>query len=72
LSNSTEYKRGVGYFTFGLLYWLHIYNGDELDERFNLYIQKIGNLTVLEKDINQYIKNKATKDYQHSVLKLPK
>jgi uncharacterized protein with ParB-like and HNH nuclease domain len=61
--------------------WPHIYNGDELDERFNLYVQKIGNLTVLEKDINQYIKNKAfdfknkneaKKDYQHSVLKLPK
>jgi len=61
--------------------WPHIFNGDEIDDRFNIYINKIGNLTVLEKDINQYIKNKSfnfknsnevQKDYQHSVLKLPK
>ncbi|BAF70784.1 DUF262 domain-containing protein [Nitratiruptor sp. SB155-2] len=61
--------------------WPNIFNGDEIDDRFNIYVNKIGNLTVLEKDINQYIKNKSfsfknsndeKKDYQHSVLKLPK
>ena len=61
--------------------WPHIYNLNEIDERFNIYVNKIGNLTVLEKDINQYIKNKSfsfknsnevEKDYQHSLLKLPK
>ncbi len=61
--------------------WPHIYNSDEIDERFNIYVNKIGNLTVLEKDINQYIKNRSfnfknsnneKKDYQHSLLKLPK
>jgi len=62
------------------LEWGHIYNGNEIDEKFNIYINKIGNLTVLEKDINLHIKNKSfnfknnnndKKDYKNSVLKLP-
>jgi hypothetical protein len=56
--------------------WSHVL----LDERYNMYLNKIGNLIVLEKDINAHIKNKSfcyknsnktEKDYAHSVLKLP-
>jgi len=56
--------------------WVHTIT----DERYSMYLNRIGNLLVLEKDINSHIKNKGftykdsnekTKDYQTSVLKLP-
>ncbi len=62
--------------------WPHLYvDPDKLDEKFSTYVNRIGNHTVLEKDINAHIKNKNFSyknsnsielDYQHSVLKLPK
>jgi hypothetical protein len=63
--------------------WPHLYANlitEELDEKFSSYVNRIGNHTVFERDINGHIKNKkftykdsnpTNKDYQHSTLKLP-
>ena len=59
------------------LEWGHV-SDNELYEK---YVNRLGNLLVLEKDINKHINNKGydykinniqQKDYQNSVLKLPK
>ncbi|MEZ0322816.1 MAG: DUF262 domain-containing HNH endonuclease family protein [Hydrogenothermaceae bacterium] len=56
--------------------WPHIYRGQGLDERFNIYVDKIGNLTILEADINKRIRNKPFEfkksEYRNSRLLLPK
>ena len=53
----------------------------EIDEKHNLYHNRIGNITILESKINTHIKNKSFNyknensnklDYQHSKLILPK
>jgi len=61
--------------------WPHLFKSGKLDDRHNSYLNRIGNLTILEADINRFIRNKSfefknsneeKKDYQNSSLKLPK
>lgn len=58
--------------------WGHV----KTDDRYDTYVHRIGNLLVLEADINKTIKNKSynvkvgsspglSKNYTHSTLKLP-
>lgn len=61
--------------------WAHLFDANSnLDENFSSYLNRVGNITVLEKDINSHIKNSEfsyknsnneKKDYKNSVLKLP-
>ncbi|MDY3205035.1 MAG: DUF262 domain-containing HNH endonuclease family protein [Arcobacter sp.] len=61
--------------------WSHLFDQNStLDESFSSYLNRVGNITVLEKDINSHIKNKKfsyknanenNTGYKNSVLKLP-
>jgi hypothetical protein len=55
--------------------WGHIMDGDKKSEVYPLYLNRLGNLLVLDADINVEIKNKSFADkqsgYLRSQLKLP-
>ena len=61
--------------------WGHLYEGGKKHEKFSSYLDRVGNLTILERNINCHIKNKSfnhkilneeQKGYSNSALKLPK